>query len=206
MKVQHGDILSFHGHSFISLGIQFFMNIWRWIHFDFKPFYKKVPNHIAMGYNDNDIIEARAEGVFISSLDHYLEGKGCTTINVYRYPWSDEQKKEITRYYEQYEGTKYQYVNFFQYIIFILTLGLLWIGRKRESSDNKIYCSELAARIIYYSTRLTLAKSEEDHAAHMFFRNYWKVPPYQLDRWCQDNTSLVTTYEIVDGVVTESSL
>lgn len=56
MKVEHGDILLFHSHGFLSQAIQFFMNVWRWVNFKFKPFYANVPNHVAMGVDHNSII------------------------------------------------------------------------------------------------------------------------------------------------------
>lgn len=204
LRTQQGDILIFHGHSWISLAIQFFMNAWRWINFDFKPFYKhSVPNHVAMGDTNNNIIEARAEGVFICPLDHYAKDGGRVIIKVYRYPWDDKQIREINKYYGKYEGTPYQYVNFLQYIIYICTFKLLWLGKKREASDKKLYCSELAARIIYFVTRMELAKSNQDNDTHMYFRDYWKISPYVLNRWCECNCELITTYDVNNGVVTE---
>lgn len=196
LEVQHGDIVIFHGHSWISLAIQFFMNVSRWFGFKFKPFYAKVPNHIAMGDNDNNVFEARAEGVFITPFDNYTT-KGKQTIRVYRYPWSIKQETQINLLYNAFEGTPYQYANFFQYIIYILTFKILWIGGKGTSTSNKIYCSELAARILYMVTVRELAKSDADHDAHIYFRDYWKIDPLQVENWCKVNCELVGEYEIL---------
>lgn len=172
------------------------MNVSRWFGFKFKPFYAEVPNHIAMGDNDNNIIEARAEGVFITSMDADSIVKGKKTIRVYRYPWSNKQETQINLMYDAFEGTPYQYANFLQYIIYIFTFGLLWIGGRGTSTSNKIYCSELAARILYMITVRELAKSDADHEAHIYFSRYWKIDPLQVETWCKINCELVQEYNI----------
>jgi hypothetical protein len=202
MKVQHGDIIVFHGHSFISKGIQFFMNLWRWVNLEFKPFYKNVPNHIAMGDNDNTIIEAVEKG--IKRVDFATRDYGKkATVSVYKYEWSVWQEREINRLYDKYDGTPYQFINFLQYIPYILSVGLLWIGTRGSASDKKLYCSEFAAKIIHDATMAGLSKSKEDMDANGYFRDYWKISPLQVARWCEVNCKLVVTYEINNKTVTE---
>lgn len=202
MKVQHGDIVVFHGHGFISLAIQLFMNMWRWMNLEFKPFYKKVPNHIAMGDNGNVVIEAVADGIKRVNFATRDYGKK-QTVKVYRYPWSIKQERQINVYYAKYEGVPYQYVNFLQYIPYILTVGILWLGRRGKASDNRLYCSEFAAKIVHEITSPEYAKSYKDLDAHLYFRDYWKISPLQVARWCEVNCELVSTYEIIDGKVIE---
>lgn len=196
LQVQHGDIVVFHSHGWLSICIQFFMNVSRWFGFKFKPLYAEVPNHIAMGDNDNSVIEARAEGVFITPMYADSISKGKKIIRIYRYPWSIKQETQINLLYNCFEGTPYQYANFFQYILYIVTFGIVWVGGKGTSSSNKIYCSELAARILYMITVRELAKSDADHNAHIYFRDYWKINPLQIERWCKTNCELVQEYNL----------
>lgn len=202
MKVQHGDIVVFHGNSFISKGIQLFMNLWRWVNLEFKPFYKNVPNHIAMGDNNNMIIEAVDKGIKRVDFDKRDYGKKAT-VKVYRYPWSVWQEKEINKLYDKYEGTPYQFINFLQYIPYILSVGLLWIGTRGGKSDKKLYCSEFAARIIHDATGPRLLKSRNDIESNHYFRDYWKISPLQVARWCELYGTLIATYEINNGEVKE---
>jgi hypothetical protein len=203
MKVQHGDIVVFHGHSFVSRGIQFFMNVWRWVNLEFKPFYKSVPNHIAMGDNNNVIIEAVEKGIKRVNFATRDYGKKAT-LSVYRYKWSDQQIKIIDTLYNKYEGTPYQFINFLQYIPYILSVGLLWIGTRGNKSDKKLYCSEFVAKIIHDITVPGVAKSLKDLDANSYFRDYWKVSPLQVSRWCEVNCELVAQYEINNGIITET--
>ena len=202
MKVQNGDILIFHSHSLLSRIIQFFMNLWQYVGF-MTPDKLSTPNHVAMGDKDNCIIEARAEGVYISPFNDILKTKMNGTIKIYRYPWSTMQYEDINNNYIKYEGRPYQYINFLQYILFIISFGAIWIGRKGNMADKKMYCSELAATIMYSATREGLAKSDTDRDAHLYFRHYWKVSPFVLYRWCSINCDLVTTYLVDDENVTE---
>ena len=204
MKVQYGDIVFIHSHSFLSLGIQFFENLWRWVGFKWKPFWAELPNHVAMGDNDNRIIEAIQQGVFSQPFNRDEIRKGKKTIKVYSYPWSDEQKKVIDEVYDNLEGKPYQIVNFFQNIIYTLTFGVIWLGRKGDASNGAVYCSKLGAEIMYKTTTRDLVKSDLDSDAHVYFRDYWKTTPYQMSVWIEDNAGLTHTYEIdSSGNITE---
>lgn len=201
MKIQHGDILIYHSHSVISLCIQFFMNMWRWVNFRFKPFYDTVPNHAGMGEKYNHVVEALANGIVDHPIEDIIKDKMTGTIKVYRYFWSIRQRGVINLAYKRYIGTPYQYVNFLQYIVYILTFGTIWIGTKGDKTDSKLYCSEFVANIMYRCTEMGLAKSPSDEDAHKYFRDYWKISPYVLERWCAVNCQLVNTYHIEKGVV-----
>ncbi len=200
MEVQYGDIVTVHSHSFLSLGIQFFENLWRWLGFKWKPFWAEVPNHIAMGDNDNRIIEAIAEGVFSQPIDRPAFIEDDKMVKVYRYPWTNAQKEVIGKIYNDSEGKDYQKINFLQYIIYIITFGAIWLGRK-GGSPNKMYCSELGAKVMYETTDRDLMANPKDYDAHVYFRTYWKISPYQMNVWVEKNCTLVATYYIKDGQV-----
>jgi len=201
MKVEFGDIVMVHSHSFLSIGIQFFENLWRWLGFKWKPFWAEVPNHVAMGDKNNNIIEAISQGVFSQPFNRkeFLEGR--KTVKVYKRHWSISQKRVINRVYNESEGKEYQKINFLQYIIYIITFGALWLGRKTDG--NKMYCSELGAKVMYDTTERWLANGPVDADAHIYFRDYWKISPYQMNVWVEKNCQLVAVYEIKDGKVTE---
>jgi len=201
MKVEFGNIVTVHSHSFLSLGIQFFENVWRWVGFKWKPFWASVPNHIAMGDKDNKIIEAISQGVFSQPFDRPEFLEGTKTVKVYSYPWTSQQKKVISRVYNNSEGKEYQKLNFLQYIIYIMTFGVIWLGRKKVG--KKMYCSELGAQVMYEATERWLAHGVSDSNAHIYFRDYWKISPYQMNVWVERNCTLVATYHIKDGVVKE---
>lgn len=201
MKVEFGNIVTVHSHSFLSLGIQFFENVWRWVGFKWKPFWANIPNHIAMGDKDNKIIEAIEQGVFSQAFDRPEFLEGTKTVKVWKYDWTSQQKKVISRVYNDSEGKEYQKLNFLQYIIYILTFGTIWLGRK--SVGKKMYCSELGAQVMYEATDRRLAHRFSDSDAHIYFRDYWKISPYQMNVWVEKNCTLVATYYIKDGQIKE---
>lgn len=201
MKVEFGNIVTVHSHSFLSIGIQFFENVWRWLGFKWKPFWANIPNHIAMGDKDNRIIEAIGQGVFSQPFDREEFLEGTKTVKVYSYPWTSQQKKVISRVYNDSEGKEYQKVNFLQYIVYIMTFGAIWLGRK--GPGKKMYCSELGAQVMYEATERWLMHRFSDSDAHVYFRDYWKISPYQMDVWVQKNCKLEAIYHIKDGVVKE---
>lgn len=204
MKVEFGDIVTVHSHSFLSLGIQFFQNVWRWVGFKWKPFWAEVPNHIAMGDKNNKIIEAIGQGVFSQPFDRpsFLEGKKI--VKVYSYPWTSTQKRVINSVYNETEGNPYQNINFIQHIIYILSFGALWIGKKGPGKQS--YCSELGAQAIFEATARYIARIDSDFDAHVYFRDFWKISPYQMNVWVEKNCKLKATYHIKDGKVVKEEL
>ena len=194
IELQFGDIVTVHSHHFLAKAIQFFMNVNRWIRFDFKPFYKEVSNHSAMALNDNLIIEATKDGVVIHDVNKVYP-KGCNkTIKVYRYYFSDTQKDSINRLSIKLKDTPYQFDNFLLYPLYILTLGILWLGRKASYSFNRIYCSELVATLLYYATVPTSWVKNKDEHTHYYFRTFWKTSPHRVERWCEKNCTLIETH------------
>lgn len=199
MKVEFGNIVTVHSHSFLSIGIQFFENMWRWLGFKWKPFWANIPNHIAMGDKDNKIIEAIGQGVFSQPFDRPEFLEGTKTVKVYSYPWTSQQKKVISRVYNDSEGREYQKVNFLQYIVYIMTFGGIWLGRK--GVGNKMYCSELGAQVMYEATDRWNARTPKDSDAHVYFRDFWKISPHQMSIWVEKHCKLESVYTIKDGVV-----
>lgn len=202
MKVEFGDIVMVHSHSWLSLGIQFFENVSRWLGFKWKPFWAEVPNHVAMGDKDNRIIEAIEQGVFSQPINREEFLKGNKIVKVYRYPWTQMQKMAIGRVYSKSEGKPYQVINFLQHIVYILTFNTIWLGRSGDKG-GKMFCSELGAECMYEATTRWLQKRWSDSDAHVYFRDYWKISPYQMNVWVEKNCTLISEYHIKDGVCTE---
>lgn len=204
MKVEFGDIVTVHSHSFLSLGIQFFQNVWRWVGFKWKPFWAEVPNHIAMGDKNNKIIEAIGQGVFSQPFDRPSFLEGNKIVKVYSYPWTSNQKRVINSVYNENEGKKYQNINFIQHIIYILTFGVIWIGKPGPGKES--YCSELGSQAIFEATDRSLVHRYSDADAHVYFRDFWKISPYQMNVWVEKNCTLKATYHIKDGKVIKEEL
>ena len=77
-KVSKGQVILVHSHTFLPIGIQFMMNLYRWLRLDFKPLYKQVSNHAAFGVGNNTIIEAIKEGTKVRDFfDAYAGRKNC---------------------------------------------------------------------------------------------------------------------------------
>lgn len=196
IKIQKGDIILVHSTSFLARGIQVFMNISRWLHLEFKPFYhKKITNHVGMGDSNNMIFEAVAKGAISTEINEAYGSHKGTTITVYRYPWTLCQQKSLSATYERLRNHPYQFVNFLSYIINIFTFGLVWIDLDRSVSD-RVYCSEIGGTAINKATGPEFARTVLDKITHEYFKRYWVTSPYKVEKWCKKNCTLVGTYTI----------
>ena len=191
-----GDIVLVHSTSFLAKGIQVFMNISRWLHLEFKPFYHTtITNHAGMGNVNNEIIEAVAKGFLSEEINQaYSKNKG-TTLSVYRYPWTAAQKENLKATYARLQGHPYQFTNFLSYIVNIFTFGLVWFDYGKSVSD-KVYCSEGDATAIYFATALGMSINPHDAATHKYFKRYWRTSPYKIEQWCKKYCELVNVYKL----------
>lgn len=196
IQVEPGDIVIVHAHHFLARGIQFFMNVYRWLQLDFKPFYKQVANHAGMGNYYNEIIEAAKEGVVSKNINEVYP-EGCNrVVKVYRYHWTPEQIESINESFSKLKGKPYQFTNFLSFIAYILSFGLFWPGRKGREASNQIFCSEFDSTCIYLATAWNLAVTTDDNKAHKFFSKYWNRSPYQVEQWCEEYCDLVEVYSL----------
>jgi hypothetical protein len=173
MELKKGDIVLIRSRTILARIIQLGMNIekWRWL--SYKPFWKKVCNHAAICTEDGIIAEATAKGVVIHSFKKAYGNIENANIKIYRPPLTDYQKRKLKSYAFQYHGTKYQFVNFIQYIPKIL-FGV-WLGRTHVKAENKLYCTGFLALILNKITDNRLLKK------------YWRTSPAGVQSWCESN-------------------
>lgn len=196
INTQSGDIVIVHSHNFTARGIQFFMNLWRWLHLDFKPFYKEIANHDAIGYKTGFVEEAIKEGTKINNVNTAYP-QGCNkTVKVYRYNFTTEQIKAVEQMCIMLKDTPYQFSNLLVYPLYILTFGLVWLGKKGSDSFNKEYCSELISTIIYYATNPLIANDGLDRTTHKYFMKFWSSSPYKVQKWCEEYCQLISIDEL----------
>lgn len=195
-KVSKGQVILVHSHTFLPIGIQFMMNLYRWLRLDFKPFYKQVANHAAFGVGNNAIIEAIKEGTKVRDFFDAYSGRKNVVIKVYDYTWSSEQLNALDTLVDEYKDIPYEFTNFLVWPLNIITLGLIWIGRTGTKASKRIYCSELDATFLHYMTVPFLAKSETDDKMHNYFRRFWRKSPYQIEKFCDKYMTLVETYKL----------
>jgi hypothetical protein len=196
IEVKQGDIVIVHAPHFLARVIQFFMNLSRWLRLDFKPIYKSVGNHTAVGLGSNIVVEATKHGVEFRDVNKAYPAGSGVKIKVYRYDMSFDQLVTVTNLATRLKNIPYQFDNLLIYPIYIITFGLVWIGRKATYALNKIYCSELTGIILYYTTVPIYWHQEKDEHTHYYFRTFWKTSPHRVERWCEKNCTLIATYEL----------
>lgn len=177
MDVKKGDIILVHSRNIMGRIIQFGMNLERWREFRFKPFWKRIYNHGAICIEDGIIAEAIAKGIVINSFENAYGNSKNKTILIYRPKWTKHQLDLIKCSATQYEGVKYQFINFIQYVPKIF-FGI-WLGKRQVSAEDRLYCTEYVALVI---NKITHGK---------LFKKYWRTSPSDVHRWCDKNCELV---------------
>lgn len=120
MLLKKGDFILVHSHNFSAKIIQFGMNVERWLHLDFSPFWAKIYNHAALCVTNEVIAEALSTGITLDLFERAYP-KGCNKeILIFRPNWTDKQLKRLYTEATKYKGVKYQFVNFLQFIPKIL--------------------------------------------------------------------------------------
>lgn len=182
MFLKKGDIILVHSHNWTAKLIQFGMNVERWLHFDFSPFWAKIYNHAAICISDEVIAEALSEGITIDLFD-YAYKKGCNKeILVFRPNWTKEELSKVYTVATQYKGVRYQFVNFLQYIPKIL-FGI-WLGKTHKSAKDQLYCTEYNAIVMNEITNGKL------------FPQYWKTSPNDIYTWCIENARKIYHFKL----------
>lgn len=177
MYIKKGDIILVHSHNLTAKIIQVGMNIERWRKLDFTPFWSKIYNHAAICIEDGIIAEALPTGITVDLWEYTYEKPQNKDVIIYRPPLSKQEL--VTLYYEanKYNGVRYQFINFLQYIPKIF-FGI-WFGTTHKRSEDELYCTEYVA--------LVLNKISNDK----LFPKYWKTSPNDIYLWCIKNAKKV---------------
>lgn len=196
LTINKGEVMIVHGNTILPILIQFFMNLNRWLRLEFKPFYKEVANHTGIGVDTDIVFEAVAKGNKPLDINsHYYSKKGYV-IKVYSFDFNQIQLDHLKAYYELYKDIPYQYTNFFVWIVNILTLGFVWIGRTGTDAAKEMYCSETTSTLLYYMTTPDLAILSSHKKMHQKLRRFWRVSPYDIQKICEQYGTLKSTYVI----------
>lgn len=182
MFIKKGDIILVHSHNWTAKLIQFGMNVERWLHLDFSPAWGKIFNHAAICIADGVIAEALSTGITVDLFEQAYK-KGCNKeILIFRPNWTKQQLTKLHYAATKYEGVKYQFVNFVQFIPKIL-VGL-WFGDTHKKAKDSIYCTEYIGIIANEITNGEL------------FPEYWKTSPNDIYKWCMSDTRKVGHYTL----------
>ncbi len=177
MEVKPGQIVLIRSYNFSARLIHIGMFIRYLLRFR-KP--QRVYNHAAIGLSGNKISEALAHGIEYRDINCY-QNKRCEIL-IYEFPFSVQQLYIIDKDTKLYEGVKYQFINFIQFIPEIF-LGI-WLGRKKLKADDQLYCTEYVGLLINRATY-------QEH-----FKKHWRVSPIQLKDWCEKYCKKVAEYKV----------
>lgn len=196
ITIKRGQIGLVHSRHFLGRTIQTGMNIriWRkwlvsWLIYPItrnKPdkikFWTKIYNHAVIGIGDNnEISEAIKEGIVNWDINKSYPA-GCNKdIIIFDLDLNEKQICQLEAFAKKYTGTKYQFVNFLQYVPEVF-IGM-WFGRTGEASDNRLYCTEYVSKFINQI-------SNGDH-----FERYWRSCPSDVFEWCKTYAEYVTEYK-----------
>ena len=194
LEVEKGNVVLVHSHTFLPKGIQIMMNVSRWLRLDFKPFYKEISNHAAIGIGNNMILEAVKKGTKSGDFFGLYGNRTNVTIKVYEYNWSEDQLNVLDKLTPKYSDIPYEFSNFLVWILNIITFGIVWIGRRGTNASKQIYCSELISTMLYYMTVPFLSKNNAEVKMHNYLRKFWQKSPYQIEMMCEEYMKLKNTY------------
>ena len=148
MKAKTGDIILVSGIGLLPRGIQFMMNIYRKRRGLPK---RKLYNHVAIVvelWGTLWIAESSVKGVRVFKYpDDYIRRQDVKVMQ-FKQPLSEYEQKKFSAVAIKYSlhPTRYDLMNFWHQIIFILTGQ--WKGKVNELSREKLYCSEFAAVVM----------------------------------------------------------
>lgn len=183
MKIGAGEIFLDHAHNVTGRVIQFGMNLERWRKLQFRPFWKKVYNHAGIGIGGNELSEALGGGITNQDINVAYRDDKNKEFLIYKIPGTTAQHlKEIKKISKEYNGVKYQFINFLQYVPKIL-FGV-WLGKKEKGSEDRLYCTEYVGMILWKVYGIEQ------------FKDYWVTSPSEVQNWCKENCILVNEYKI----------
>lgn len=177
MLLKKGDFILVHSHNFSAKIIQFGMNVERWLHLDFSPFWDKIYNHAALCITDKVISEALPEGITIDLLEQAYKKGDNKELIVFRPHWTPVELQKLYTAATKYKGVEYQFLNFLQFIPKILFN--VWLGKTHKSSKDKLYCTEYLGAVA------------NDISGGKYFPKYWKTSPNDVYKWCLENATLI---------------
>ena len=148
MKTKTGDIILVSGIGLLSRMIQFGMDIYR----KRKGLPKrKLYNHVAVVvelWGTLWIAEASEKGVRVFKYpDDYIRRQNVKVMQ-FKKPLTEQEQRKFSEVAIKYSlhPTRYDLVNFWYQMIFILTGK--WKGKVNEASRERLYCSEFAAVVM----------------------------------------------------------
>jgi len=145
LGIKAGDIVLTRSGSFLSQGIQFFMNLYR----QTKGLPKrKLFSHVAVVvdlYGQLYVAEAIGKGVqVIPDAQAYIDQNDCQVMTWVK-PLNKQEQSRISSVTIDYalKPHRYDVLNFYYSARFVLTGK--WRGPVGPKSERRVYCSELAA-------------------------------------------------------------
>jgi len=217
MKINEGDIILVHNKSIVGRLIQVGMQLirfttlktlWKIVRGK-EPIWKFLWNHGEMGRRRNTVQGAIETGVKTrisikafkgmkkaDSLDEAKKKYKKKIVVRYSYNWDLDQLVVGEVIAKQIEDTVYQFDNFLLYLVYILSLRLIWLGRQSNKADNAIYCTEANSMKMFYMTSPNLATKETDHSVHFKLRKYWIGHPLVQQEICEKYCKLEDIYYI----------
>lgn len=217
MRINEGDIILVHSKGITGRLIQVGMQLIRFTTLKTlykiikgkEPIWKFLYNHGEMGRRGNRVQGAIAKGVktrkskeafkdmkLASTIEEAKKNFTKKIITIYSYDWTIEQLNTHGIISSQIEDTKYQFDNFLLYLIYILTLRLVWLGRQSNKADNNIYCTEANSMKMFYMTSPNTSKGKIDDSIHYKLRKYWIGHPLVQQTICEKYCKLEKIYYI----------
>lgn len=146
--IKTGDIGLSINDSFLAKGIRFFMNVYRRVKGLPKRQLFNHSFHFVWLEGELFVAEAIAKGGVLrpyrgAYLKKHIRHMVKTPID----PYTDEEKKELKRFTITFIGQnhEYQFLNFPIQILYVISGGRWWIGRKGKKSRERVYCTETTA-------------------------------------------------------------
>lgn len=150
-SIESGDIGLSINDSFLARSIRFFMKIYMKI--------KGLPSrqlfnhsfHFIWVEDELFVAEALAQGgVLRPYKSAYFDKNIRHKIKKPSHIYSDEEKENFVKFTIKFFGKnkEYDFVNFPLQIIYILTNGRKWYGKKGKKAQKRIYCTEATATCV----------------------------------------------------------
>jgi len=168
VNLRAGDIILYHGRSWVSRQILKWMNMYRRkLKLTQRPLYNHVSVVIEL-WGEKYTVEAVARGVvmnpILSSVSHVKSIKGKTWAK----PLSKSEQHEFNRFAVRLATSNIEY-DFFNFLWQMIKVKFgKWFGPKGVKSKHRLYCSELAAVVM-------------DHVRNSFNGHTADVNPLDID-------------------------
>ena len=165
--IEAGDIILYHGRTWVSRQILKWMNVYR-KKLGLKE--RSLFNHVSVVveiWGELFTVEAVARGVIMQPV---VKSIAYSNIKVkkWRKPLTWVEKEDFNKFAIRLvtENIEYDFLNFLWWMLKI-KLGK-WFGPTGKEADRKLYCSELAALVM-------------DHVRHSFAGKTFAVSPLDID-------------------------